>query len=439
MTSDHVDDVERSTTRRSILKASLVVSTIGIGGTATGLAQTDDASDGDPETHTLTVGLVDSDDADIVSGDVTVNGETKTTAPVDGDPATIQTTFELEDGTYTVSASSELRDEMWYAPDQEVTIDGEDEALSLVLYPPGSDELEDDPDTETHTLTAALIASNDGAIVSGDVTVNGETKTTAPVDGDPAKVLTTFELEDGTYTVSASSDFHGETWRANDQEVTIDGADESVSLVLYPPGSDELEDDPDTETHSLSVYLVESSDADIVSGDVTVNGETKTTAPVDGDPTYVQASFELENGTYTVSATSEYRDEIWSSNDKEITIDGADRTLELYVYPPDSDELEDDPDGEEDTGSDGDTGEDDTGGDDDTSSDSDTGSGDNTDGASDDSDETDGENADETDGTSQDGGDSNADDTDETERANDQQQSSTADTPETDCPNNQDN
>lgn len=247
MTSDHVDDVERSTTRRSVLKAGLVASAVGIGGTATGLAQTDDEPKDDAKTHTLTVGLVDSDDADIVSGDVTVDGQTKTTAPVDGDPATIQTTFELEDGTHTVSASSELRDETWHANDQEVTIDGDDKWLSLNLYPPESDELENDPDTETHTLTAALVESGEGDIVSGDVTVDGQTKTTAPVDGDPAKVLTTFELENGTYTVSASSDFQGETWRANDQEVTIDGADESVSLLLYPPGSDELEDDPDGE------------------------------------------------------------------------------------------------------------------------------------------------------------------------------------------------
>lgn len=86
MTSDHVDDVERSTTRRSVLKAGLVASAVGIRGTATGLAQTDDEPKDDTETHTLTVGLVDSDNADIVSGNVTVNGETKTTAPVDGDP-----------------------------------------------------------------------------------------------------------------------------------------------------------------------------------------------------------------------------------------------------------------------------------------------------------------------------------------------------------------
>ncbi|RRJ32326.1 hypothetical protein [Halocatena pleomorpha] len=320
MTSDPIDAIERRTTRRSILKTSLVASTLGIGGTATGLAQTDGATNNETETHTLTVGL---------------------------------------------------------------------------------------------------IASNSADIVSGDVTVDGRTKTTAPVDGDPAKILTTFELENGTYTVSGESDFQGETWRAKDQAVTIDGADESVSLLLSPPDSDELDDAPATESHSLSVYLVESSDADIVSGDVTVNGTTKTTEPVDGAPTYVQASFELEDGAYTVSAASEYRDEIWRSNNKEITIDGADRTLELYVYPPDSDELEDNPNDEEDTGSDDGSGGGDTGSDGDSA-------------------KTDGENADETDGTSQDGADSNADDADETERANDQQQSATADAPDTGCPNEQD-
>ncbi len=338
MTADHIDDDDgRSTTRRSVLKAGLIASAVGIGGAATGTAQTDDASEDDDgsdgDTHTLTVSLIETRDASVVSGEVTVNGQTKTTRPIEENSVIIQTEFELEDGTYTVSGTFD-RGEPWRTNEREITIDGEDKSISLLLYPPGSDELEEN-DGDTHTLTVALIESGDADVVSGEVTVNGQTKTTAPVDGDPAIIQTEFELEDGTYTVSGTFD-RGEPWRTNKREVTIDGDDEYLSLLLYPPGSDELEEN-DGDTHALTVYLVESEDADIVSGEVTVDGQTKPTTS--DDPHVWSADFELENGSYTVSGTSDaYAD--WRTNEREITIDGDDMAIELFLYPPGSDELE---------------------------------------------------------------------------------------------------
>lgn len=244
MTADHVDD-ERSTTRRSVLKSGLIASVVGIGGAATGMAQTDTASSADngtdSDTHTLTVSLIETRDASVVSGEVTVNGQTKTTRPIEENSVIIQTEFELEDGTYTVSGTFD-RGETWRTNEREVTIDGENKNISLLLYPPGSDELEEN-DGDTHTLTVYLIESEDADIVSGEVTVDGQTKPTT--SDNPHVWSADFELENGTYTVSGMSDAYSD-WRTNEPEITIDGDDIAIELFLYPPGSDELEEtDPE--------------------------------------------------------------------------------------------------------------------------------------------------------------------------------------------------
>ncbi|WP_248910979.1 DUF3324 domain-containing protein [Halocatena marina] len=148
MLSNRTDDAEPSVTRRSILKTGLAISAIGASSGATGIVQggdtnETDATGDDSETHTLTVALIDSSNAGIVSGEVTVGEQTKTTIPLNGDPARIQAEFELENGTYTASGTSEINDETWRTKEKEVTIDGEDAYLSLVLYSPESDELEE--------------------------------------------------------------------------------------------------------------------------------------------------------------------------------------------------------------------------------------------------------------------------------------------------------
>ncbi|MFC6965200.1 hypothetical protein ACFQJ8_27740 [Halocatena marina] len=88
---------------------------------------------------------------------MTVGEQTKTTIPLNGDPARIQAEFELENGTYTASGTSEINDETWRTKEKEVTIDGEDAYLSLVLYSPESDELEEtEPGTMNLRTTPVL-------------------------------------------------------------------------------------------------------------------------------------------------------------------------------------------------------------------------------------------------------------------------------------------
>lgn len=174
MLLNRTDDAEPSTTRRRILKTGLAISAIGISGAATesvhGNNTTEtDANGDDSETHTLTVALIDSRDAGVVSGEVTIGKQTKTTTPLNGDPARIQAEFELEHGTYTGSGTSEINDETWHTKEKEVTIDGEDEYLSLVLYPPGSDELTDDESevTETNDKTGSNESSDESNQTDG--------------------------------------------------------------------------------------------------------------------------------------------------------------------------------------------------------------------------------------------------------------------------------
>lgn len=110
----------------------------------------------------------------------------------------------------------------------------------------GSDT--DNDDDETHTLTVTIIDSRDGSVVSGEVTVDGETKTTTPEnEEDSEAIIAEFELEDGTYSVSATYEQPDETLESDEQEVEIDGEDESVALAVYPPDSDEDEEDDEGE------------------------------------------------------------------------------------------------------------------------------------------------------------------------------------------------
>lgn len=84
-----------------------------------------------------------------------------------------------------------------------------------------------DSDNETHTLT---VTATDGTVAGpmvAEITVNGETRIADPE--------TTFELEDGTYTVTGRSE-HTWTWRPEEGEVEveIDGEDEQIDLIFFP-------------------------------------------------------------------------------------------------------------------------------------------------------------------------------------------------------------
>lgn len=152
--------------RRTVLKTGVVAAT-GISGlSTTGAAQ---------QTHTLTVGTIDITNAGGIVADVTVNGETKTTS--NGEIPTAK--FELENGAYTVSATSDAG--YGWSGETEVEINGADEEVTISLAP-------DYPDLDHVEHGVDLIEQDDGTeayVASGTI----ENNTTTPSPEFSAEVI----------------------------------------------------------------------------------------------------------------------------------------------------------------------------------------------------------------------------------------------------------
>ena len=233
------------------------------------------------EDHMLTVTVEDEAGQPIEGADVTVDDQLLTT----GADGTV--IFDLPDGDYEVTATHED-----YLEDSaDVTIDGADEEVTLTL-----EEVVD-----TFEL-AVTVEDETGEPLSGaTVSVDGLEETT---DDDG---LATFELEDGEYTVDAEL----EGYEPDSVDVTIDGADEEVTLTL-----EEV-----VETYELAV-TVEDTDGDAIEdATVSVDGVEETT---DADGV---ATFELEDGDYTVTADHDDYEEA----SVDVTIDGADEEVTITL------------------------------------------------------------------------------------------------------------
>ena len=247
--------------------------------------QADDDGDED-ETHTLQVGIVDATATGNVAGTVTVNGETKESTP--DDPAE----FELEDGTYTVTGGYI---DGWHVYDKEVVIDGKDVETTLHAVP----------------IRALTVDAGEPGV---DVTIerertqdDGETMTVTTGDDGVATVDTL----PGPHTISADG--------YETREFTVPADFDPDPVALEPA------DGGESETHTLTVTIVDQTAAGPMQGTATVNDETKT---VDGDN---GAQFELEDGTYIV--TGEAANEGWHVGSEEVTIDGENEDVSLPANP----------------------------------------------------------------------------------------------------------
>lgn len=246
-----------NTTRRTVLKAGLAASAAAVGVSASGIgmaqSEMDLSLDADAEAELVTITNNGDSEVDLtgyqmnfeagpdsevnqtrtLAGEVTIGaGESVTVATGAGESGDVS----LEEPYEGEVLNNEN-------PDVVALLSPEGDEVATTGDTSGSGDDNNEGDSETHTLTVTLMDSRNADIVSGEVTVNGETQTTEPVSDDSPEIIETeFELEDGTYTVSGEAEQFNVTLETNEQEVEIDGEDESVSLTLYPPDSDELED-----------------------------------------------------------------------------------------------------------------------------------------------------------------------------------------------------
>lgn len=253
----------------------------------------DDQDDGDDEPYgTLTVTVEDSDGERVSGVEVVGIGPEGEIYSAETDDSG-QVTFDLSDGEYTwyVSTDGGEYDE---SSEEEITMDGGDQSITLAT---SSDET-DEP--ETHTLTATVLNPDDEPVegLSADLHTydDGEYVTTATTD---ANGQVTFDVEPGDYELIADV---SESEYPDEGTHPVSVTEDSEYTIQLSPEPDDGEDDDEEETNTLTVNLA-NDDVDGVeitvqrTGGPDVEPETTSKASAGG-----QASFELEPGHYYADA-----------------------------------------------------------------------------------------------------------------------------------------
>jgi gliding motility-associated-like protein len=225
------------------------------------------------ETHTITITVLDENDDPIAGAIVTINGETYTT------DENGQVTVTLPDGTYNYTVVADG----YHNNGGTITVNGEDveETVNMV------------PETEpTYTITITVVDENGDPIEGATVTINGVTYTT----DENGQVTVT--LPDGTYNYTVVADgYHN-----NGGTIIVDGEDVDETITMI------------TETHTITITVVDENGDPIEGATVTINGETYTTDE-NG-----QVTVTLPDGTYNYTVVAEG----YHNNGGTITVEGDD-------------------------------------------------------------------------------------------------------------------
>lgn len=216
---------------------------------------------------------------------------------------------------------------------------------------------ENERGSDTHTLSVTVVDPNEqpieGATVELSTYPDGEKIATATTDengvaefevepGDYEAVVDTEPLpytdygthpidvgdSDASYTVELAhppdSDGGDNDTDSKDSDAD-DGAKEGEQKNTNGKNGGENETDGEPATHTLTVTIIDITNAGPMQGTATVNGETK---EVPGDR---GAQFEVEDGPYTV--TGETSEDGWHVVSEEVTVDGDDTKVTLIAQP----------------------------------------------------------------------------------------------------------
>ncbi|WP_336342594.1 carboxypeptidase-like regulatory domain-containing protein [Halalkalicoccus ordinarius] len=251
--------------------------------------------DSGKETHPLTVTVLnpDGDPVEGLSVDLTTynEGEPVATATTDENG---QVTFEVEPGDYELVpdvSDSEYTDNGTHP----VAVTEDTEYTMKLVSPPGDDGGDGDAgddDAPYGTLTAT-VEDSDGETVEGVEVIGIGPEGEIHSATTDANGQATFDLSDGKYTYYVSTD-GTEYADSSEEEITMDGSDQSITLTVQA--------DNDDETNTLTVNLA-NDDVDgveievwrAVSGDGDSNRVTK-------ESENGQATFEREPGHYYADA-----------------------------------------------------------------------------------------------------------------------------------------
>ena len=243
------------------------------------------------EEHELAVDVEDEEGEELEDATVKADGDEKSTNSAG------RTRFDLKNGDYEIEASKQG----YNSESKDIEVDGSDETITIQL----SKEEE-----EKHRLTVNVKDQDGDRIENANVEVDGDQKST----NSYGRVRV--DLKDDRYRVEASKSGYD----SDSDYVRIDGSDESVTLKL-----DRKEDE---EEYRLTVNVKDDDGDRLEDATVEIDGDEKTTN------SYGRARFDLEDGDYEVEASKEG----YSTNSKDIEIDGSDKSINLELNEKDDDE-----------------------------------------------------------------------------------------------------
>ncbi|TMT85753.1 PEGA domain-containing protein [Haloterrigena sp. H1] len=190
----------------------------------------------------------------------------------------------------------------------------------------GGDETNTD---ESHVLTAVIESQTGTPIDNATVTVDpgSGSNVSKSVDGTGEAE---FVLEDGEYAVTANADGYNPA----ETTVQVDGANKTITLTLEQQTQADSDTDDSGGKHTLAVTVKDENgtaveNATVEVAEVILLGSSKVKGKaVDDDGV---ATFELEDGEYTVSADADG----YTFTEQTVTIDGGDESITLTLASKD--------------------------------------------------------------------------------------------------------
>jgi len=271
------------------------------------------ADDGGDTADSNSVG--DGDTTDGTGGTANETEETDSTDSTDTQTDGTDSTDTQTDGTDSTDTQADSSDST------DTQADGTDSTNS-----DGSNETTTD---KSHVLTAVVESQNGDVIDNATVTVDPGSASNVSKSVDE-NGETEFVLEDGEYAVTADAD----GYKTTEKSVQVDGADQTITLTLEQQTQAGDGTDDSDGTHTLAVTVKDENgtaveNATVEVAEVTLLGSSKVKGKaVDDDGV---ATFELEDGEYTVSADADG----YTFTEQTVTIDGGDESITLTLASKD--------------------------------------------------------------------------------------------------------
>lgn len=196
----------------------------------------------------------------------------------------------------------------------------------------GGDNGDSSDDDGTHALTVSVVDQDGNAVDGADVSLDDFSSDEKTTGGDGE---VEWEVEDGTYGVTANAD----GYQSAEDNVEIDGDDESIELTLEEEDNgsgdddsddDDSSDDGSSDGSSTMTFVVEDQNGNTLDNATValeremfgeIRGKEEKTVDQNGE-----VDFERENGDYALTVTVDGTE----SEEQTITFDGDDRMVLEY-------------------------------------------------------------------------------------------------------------